>query len=280
MKTGEVREALQRCAIAAYLALSQQYFAFETVDGRRGVPLDFAAMFAARRTDLWGAWLSLPRAEYELVGRLWQAVRQEGDLAQPETFREAVLEYAVASTALFRIPEESNADETHWLVACHAQEPLVLAENLVQEAEDYRGMLEVALPTAGEGLWAFGHDGLYTAEIPASEKNAFVAPVRLRTEPFLDEVRLPREAVMDRRGGPGESRAGEVRVEARPVAGVLRPAHRRLRPYGGGAAAACRGDDAAECAHGGRQERVDAGCGAPSCGERPGSGPHCGGSHP
>ncbi|WP_344517826.1 hypothetical protein, partial [Streptomyces pulveraceus] len=102
MKTSEVREALQRCAVAAYLTLSQQYFAFETVDGRSGVPLDFAAMFAGRRTDLWGAWLSLPRAEYELVGRLWRALRQEGDLAQPETFREAVLEYAVAPTALFR----------------------------------------------------------------------------------------------------------------------------------------------------------------------------------
>ncbi|WP_413116819.1 hypothetical protein ACK1X7_48070 [Streptomyces sp. CY1] len=198
MKSGDVREALQRCAIAAYLALSEQYFAFGTVDGRRGVPLDFAQMFAARRTDAWGRWLSLPRAEYELVGRLWQALKQEGDLAQPDTFREAALEYAVAPTALFRIPGESNADETHWLVACHAQEPLVLAEHLVQEAEEYRAMLQRALPTAGEGLWTFGRDRLYTVEIPASEKDAFVAPVRLRTEPFLEEVRLPREAVMDR----------------------------------------------------------------------------------
>ncbi|MFE3496476.1 hypothetical protein ACFXOS_26020 [Streptomyces sp. NPDC059175] len=198
MKGGDVREALQRCAIAAYLALSEQYFAFGTVDGRRGVPLDFAQMFAARRTDAWGRWLSLPRAEYELVGRLWQALKQEGDLAQPDTFREAVLEYAVAPTALFRIPGESNADETHWLVACHAQEPLVLAEHLVEEAEEYRAMLERALPTAGEGLWSFGRERLYTVEIPASEKDAFVAPVRLRTEPFLEEVRLPRQAVMDR----------------------------------------------------------------------------------
>ncbi|MFJ2217344.1 hypothetical protein ACIQVO_00175 [Streptomyces sp. NPDC101062] len=198
MKSGDVREALQRCAIAAYLALSEQYFAFGTVDGRRGVPLDFAQMFAARRTDAWGRWLSLPRAEYELVGRLWQALKQEGDLAQPDTFREAALEYVVAPTALFRIPGESNADETHWLVACHAQEPLVLAEHLVQEAEEYRAMLQRALPTAGEGLWAFGRDRLYTVEIPASEKDAFVAPVRLRTEPFLEEVRLPRQAVMDR----------------------------------------------------------------------------------
>ncbi|MFE5374048.1 hypothetical protein [Streptomyces mirabilis] len=198
MKSGDVREALQRCAIAAYLALAEQYFAFETVDGRRGVPLDFAQMFAARRTDAWGRWLSLPRAEYELVGRLWQALKQEGDLAQPDTFREAVLEYAVAPTALFRIPGESNADETHWLVACHAQEPLALAEHLVQEAEEYRAMLQTAPPTAGEGLWAFGRERLYTVEIPASEKDAFVAPVRLRTEPFLEEVRLPREAVMDR----------------------------------------------------------------------------------
>ncbi|MFD6150206.1 hypothetical protein [Streptomyces sp. NPDC060243] len=208
MKTGDVREALQRCAIAACLALSQQYFAFGTADGRRGVPLDFAAMFARRRADLWGAWLSLPRAEYELVGRLWQALRQEGDLAQPETFREAVLEYAVDPAALFQIPQESDADETRWLVACHAQTPLVLAENLVQEAEDYRGMLESARPAAGEGLWAFGREGLYTVEIPASEKHAFVAPVRLRTEPFLDEARLPREAVMDRVTGQARAHPG------------------------------------------------------------------------
>ncbi|MFM9596525.1 hypothetical protein ACKI1J_42145 [Streptomyces scabiei] len=209
MKTGEVHEALQRCAIAAYLALSQQYFAFETADGRCGVPLDFAAMFAARRTDVWGAWLSLPRAEYERVGRLWQALRQEGDLAQPETFREAVLDYAVAHTALFRIPQESNADEARWLVACHAQEPSALAEHLVQEAEGYRAMLERSLPTAGEGLWTFGRDRLYTVEIPAGEKGAFVAPVRLRTEPFLKEAVLPRQAVMDRVVGQATARPGK-----------------------------------------------------------------------
>ncbi|WP_055557105.1 hypothetical protein [Streptomyces sp. NBRC 110028] len=197
MKTGDVREALQRCAIAAYLALSEQYFAFGTLDGRRGVPLDFAQMLAARRTDVWGAWLSLPRAEYELVGRLWQAIKQAGDLAQPETFREAALEYAVAPTALFRIPEHSNPDDARWLVACHAQEPLALAEHLVQESEGYRAMLQRARPTAGEGLWSFGRDRLYTVGIPASEKGSFVSPVRLRTEPFLKEVVLPREAVMD-----------------------------------------------------------------------------------
>ncbi|MFE2971701.1 hypothetical protein ACFXKC_50605 [Streptomyces sp. NPDC059340] len=236
MKTGDVREALQRCAIAAYLALSQQYFAFETVDGRCGVPLDFAQMFAARRTDVWGAWLSLPRAEYELVGRLWQALRQEGDLAQPETFREAVLEYAVAPTALFRIPEESNADETHWLVACHAQEPLALAERLVEEAEDYRAMLATALPTAGEGLWSFGRDRLYTVEIPASEKGAFVAPVRLRTEPFLKEVALPREAVMDR--VVGQARAQPDKFGWKP--GLLQGFFERLTDAYGRTAAEVR----------------------------------------
>ncbi|MBO8202674.1 hypothetical protein JW613_30990 [Streptomyces smyrnaeus] len=198
VRAGDVREALQRCAIAACLALSERYFAFGTVEGRRGVPLDFAQMFAARRTDVWGKWRSLPRPEYELVGRLWQALKQEGDLAQPETFREAALEYAVAPAALFKIPETSNADEAHWLVACHAQEPLTLAEHLVQEAEGYRASLEAPLPTAGEGLWSFGRDRLYTVEIPASEKNAFVSPVRLHTEPFLKEAHLPRRAVMER----------------------------------------------------------------------------------
>jgi hypothetical protein len=198
VRQSEVREALQACVIPAFLALAQHYFGFETVDGRRGVPLDQAHVFAARRLDLWRAWRSLPRAEYELVGRLWRAVKQEGDLAQQERFFEAAVEYAVGGSALFRLPEETSVDAARWVVACHAQEPLALVASLVEEAEEYRNVLERPLPVAGEGLWSFGPDGRYTVEIPASEKKARVVPVTLRTTPFLPEGRLPASAVMDR----------------------------------------------------------------------------------
>ncbi|MFF2813117.1 hypothetical protein ACFVT2_39315 [Streptomyces sp. NPDC058000] len=114
----------------------------------------------------------------------------EVDLTQREAFFRAAVEYGVEPFALFALPEEADADEARWLVASHAQEPMALAERLVAEAEEYRFALDQPLPVAGQGLWAFGPDDLYTVSIPRSEERAADPAVPLRTAPFSQEVVL------------------------------------------------------------------------------------------
>ncbi|MFB7852656.1 ATP-dependent DNA helicase [Streptomyces sp. NPDC056053] len=196
----EIREELARCALVAYLALSQRYFGFQALGDRRAVPLDQAHVFAARRPDLWGSWSTLPRQACELIGRLWRAVGTEGDLAQREEFLEACRTYAVSPWAQFQLPEEADPDAATWLVACHDRDPAELFEDLVLETELYREQLEMPLATAGEGRWSFGKDPVYTVEIPASERRPAAAPVRLATQPYLGAAELPRELVLEHVG--------------------------------------------------------------------------------
>ncbi|MFJ9752620.1 hypothetical protein [Streptomyces chartreusis] len=193
----ELSEALLRCGLAGYLALSQQYFGYTALGGRQAVPLDQAHVFAARRPDMWGSWSTLPGAQCELIGRLWRAVGNEGDLAQPEEFFEACRAYAVAELALFRLPQEADPGAAKWLVTCHDREPLGLLEDLVLEAENYRDELERPLATAGEGRWSFGRDPVSVVEIPASERRSVAAPVQLITRPPLDEAVLSRHLVLE-----------------------------------------------------------------------------------
>lgn len=205
----EIRESLARCALAAYLVLSQQYFGFQALGERRGVPLDQAHVFAARRPDLWGAWSSLPVPVHELIGRLWRAAGTEGDLAQREEFLEACRAYAVSSWAQFRLPEEADPDAATWLVACHDRVPAELFEDLVLEAELYREQLEEPLAVAGEGRWSFGRDeASCTVEIPASERRVGTAAVRLVTEPYLESADLPRDLVLEHVRGQAASEPG------------------------------------------------------------------------
>ncbi|WP_406518227.1 hypothetical protein [Streptomyces sp. NBC_00826] len=124
----EIREDLARCALEAYLALSQQHFGFQALGDRRAVPLDQAHVFAARRPDLWGSWSTLPPLACELIGRLWRAVGTEGDLAQREEFLEACRTYAVSPWAQFQLPEEADPDAATWLVARHDRDPGELFE--------------------------------------------------------------------------------------------------------------------------------------------------------
>ena len=191
MNLSREREALRACAIQATLALAQEYFSFTAPSGSTGVPLDQAHVFTARRTDLWKSWSNLPQAVHRLFGRLWQVLRDEGDLAQREAFFEAALEYAVEPTALFAVPEGADLDGVRWVQARHQQEPLALAAQLVAQAEVYREMLDAPLPTATPGLWSFGPDGACTVRIPESEKGARTEPVALSTAPFWTAPTCP-----------------------------------------------------------------------------------------
>ncbi|MGW1871401.1 hypothetical protein ACWCPS_38510 [Streptomyces mauvecolor] len=193
----QAHEAIQDCAVQAALALAQEFFSFTTEQGQRGVPLDQAHVFTARRVDLWDQWEALPPTVHELFGRLWQVLREEGHLAQREAFFEAALEQSVEPGALFGLPQGASVREARWVEVCHAQKPLDLAERLVAEAETYRAVLDDPQPAAGEGLWSFGPDGAFTVAIPHSEKGAQVPPVTLRTTPFKDHVELPASAVLD-----------------------------------------------------------------------------------
>ncbi|MFE3187141.1 hypothetical protein ACFXKR_40850 [Streptomyces violascens] len=80
----EAHERIQACGVQAALALAQEFFGFTTEDGRLGVPLDQAHVFAARRVDLWEGWEEQPRSVHGLCGRLWRVLREEGSLTQRE----------------------------------------------------------------------------------------------------------------------------------------------------------------------------------------------------
>ncbi|GLW19823.1 hypothetical protein Stsp01_65660 [Streptomyces sp. NBRC 13847] len=194
----EMREALRHCTVRAALALAQEYFGFPATGGRRGVSLEFAHIFASRRTDLWDRWDGLPVEVHELCGRLWQAMRFEVDLTQREAFFRAAIEYGVDPAALFTLPEEAHTDDARWLVAAHAQEPLELANRLVAEALAYRAALDHTWPLAGQGLWTFGPDDLYTVSVPKGEDAAADPVVQLWTAPFAQEVTLPHSAVLEK----------------------------------------------------------------------------------
>ncbi|MFJ8955174.1 hypothetical protein ACIRO1_34275 [Streptomyces sp. NPDC102381] len=209
MLNSELREELVRCAVAGFLALSQQHFGFRALQGRRAVPLDQAHVFAARRPDLWGAWSTLPPEEHHLIGRLWRAVGSEGDLAQREEFFEACRTYAVSSLSLFRLPEEADPDAATWLVACHDRDPAELFADLVEEIEGYRDQLQAPLATAGEGRWSFGRDPVYTVEIPASERRTAGAAVQLTTQPYLEAAELPRKLVLEHVGCQAAAEPGK-----------------------------------------------------------------------
>ncbi|MFB7477064.1 hypothetical protein [Kitasatospora sp. NPDC056184] len=190
-------EAMRACAVAAVLALAQEYFSFTAPTGATGVPLDQAHVFAARRADRWERWPALPQEVHGLFGRLWQAIEEETDLAQCEAFSDAALEYAVEPTALFAVPDGTSTDDVRWVQVRHSQEPLALAARLINEAEAYREVMDTPLPSTAPGLWSFGPDGESTAEIPASEKHTPTTPIALTTAPFLAQADLPSSAVLE-----------------------------------------------------------------------------------
>ncbi|MFE2729240.1 hypothetical protein [Kitasatospora sp. NPDC059327] len=184
--------ALRKLALSIALALADEYFGFNDTAGRRVVPLDQAHVFAAARPDLWERWPKVPRRVREMAGRFWHV--RPPELADSKEFHQLARWWASLSDSLYQLPPGVAHRKAEYLLATHAQQPLLLVRGLLREAEEIHYGSRGPQPVATAGNWLFGKDSVVT--IPDGEGEAGIAPLRVRTAPYREEAVLSRRHVL------------------------------------------------------------------------------------
>ncbi|MFJ5879879.1 hypothetical protein [Kitasatospora cineracea] len=183
---------LRKVSLAFVLAVTDAYFGYVDGLGRRVVPLDQAHVFAAARTDLWESWPQVSRWVREMVGDYWHV--RPPELADEKQFRQLACWWAALPESLYRIPPDIVPGKAAYLLASHAQQPLVMAKGLLQEAEEIYYASRGPQPVATAGSWEFGKQSVVV--ISDGEGEEAITPLRVRTAPYRDEVVLSRHRML------------------------------------------------------------------------------------
>ncbi|WP_206540809.1 hypothetical protein [Nocardiopsis potens] len=175
---GSTGAGLQSLTMQIACAFSQAMFARRSADGAVEVPLGQAHVFAAGRMDLWDTWPEQPERLTCLVGRFLRI--RHNDLAAAKRFREAAAEMACAPESPFQATGETR-EGAAVLLAVHGQDPLDLAELLIEEAEEEHASARRPFPAAAPGTWEFGGRERSVVEIPEQWADSPVEPIPLAT---------------------------------------------------------------------------------------------------
>ncbi|MGG2463812.1 hypothetical protein ACO0M4_29125 [Streptomyces sp. RGM 3693] len=188
----------QEEVIAAALALTEHYFGYTDPHGRRCVPLDQAGVLATGRLgDLMAGWEHLSADEHERLGRFWQ-VRGD-DLAREADFANAAQYYAACNRGLYDRPDHEGPQRRRYLVALHAEDPLILADRHLHQAARLIAARKDLPVKAGEGLWQFGTREITTVRVPphaSTTGDMNLKPLAWNTAPRCGDAHVDVEAVL------------------------------------------------------------------------------------
>ena len=169
-------------------AFAEEFFGFRGPDGRMRVPLDQAAVIAAGRLDLWSDWADQPEDTQRMVGQFLRL--RHNELGSPRRFLEAARGLRSNPTGSYHVPDNMPDNAITYVVARHGQQPLDLAERLLEEAERTYRQARAPLPAAESGRWSFGWRGESVVELPVTIRNAQIAPVVVDTAPALPSFKV------------------------------------------------------------------------------------------
>lgn len=167
------------CALAE--ALLPEY----TELGVVRVPLRQAHVFAAGRVDAWSAWHDQPRRVHELVGRLLRL--RHNELGSVGRFLHSARQAALRGDGPYTLEPNARAQDAEFVLPRHGQDPLQLAEHLLDEADEQSQRGRTAGPMASDGLYTFGLQGRSTVRVPLLDSGEFAtlhAPAVTISEDF------------------------------------------------------------------------------------------------
>lgn len=175
-------------------AFSEAFFGFRDTDGRTMVPLDQAQVFASGRMDLWADWETQSAEVHRLVGRFLRL--RHNDLGSPRRFLDAAHRLGQDPDSPYAAPEDVPSRDVTHLLARHGQDPLDLAQRLLDEAEAKYRQARKPLPVATQGRWSFGWKGQSVVDLPETIADNAVSPVVLNTTPQLDSIKITKSDLL------------------------------------------------------------------------------------
>ena len=182
---------LRELATQIACAFSEKFFGCPGADGRTLVPLEQAGLIASGRLDLWSDWPNQPEDTQRLVGRFLRL--RHNELGSPRRFLEAAYKMRHDQNSPYEVPDDLPDNADNYVIARHGQQPLDLAERLLEEAETKYQQNRRPLPVAGPDRWSFGWLGESTVELSMTGHSTPVtpvAPVVLETARRVDAVKV------------------------------------------------------------------------------------------
>lgn len=185
----------QELAAQAALALAEAFMPRRGSTGQVEVRIDDAHVFASGRVDLWSGWERLPADVQQLVGRFIRV--RNNELGSRGRFRMAACDLGLHPDSPYAVPQGVELRDVTVLRPRHGQNPLRLAEALIEEAEAKYRKARRPLPAARPGRWTFGFGNQSIVEIPDKMVPDAVAPITIDIASAAATIKVDKQALFD-----------------------------------------------------------------------------------